>query len=263
MTAQTLIDADAIGLSVPVFEPQERSILQNPLAIVTDFYKGTEQRRDRVILDNVTLRLSAGDRLAVIGENGAGKSTLLRVLGGIYRPTTGRLTLNCNPRGLFDIALGFLPDATGLENIYLRSLEMGTPMSEIRTKLPGIADFSGLGDRLDKPFNSYSAGMRLRLAVSIALSVQPDVILLDEWIGAGDATFQVKVTARMNELVEGARGLVLASHNDNLLKRVCTHGIVMDHGHSVFHGALDEALAYYHEKIRPARAATLSAQKRA
>jgi ABC-type polysaccharide/polyol phosphate transport system ATPase subunit len=117
--------------------------------------------------------------------------------------------------------------------------------------IPGIVDFSGLGENIDKPFNTYSAGMRLRLAVSIALSVQPEVMLLDEWIGSGDATFQNKVTARMNSLVDGARGLMLASHNDALLKRVCTHGLVLSQGRCVFYGSVGEALDYYHTHINP------------
>lgn len=253
MATQVLIDAQKIGLSVPVYQAQERSILKNPLSLLADFYVGGESRTNRQLLENITFTLEAGDRMALIGENGAGKSTLLRVVGGIYRPTSGSLTLNCTPKGLFDIALGFQPDATGLENIYLRGLEMGMTMADVRLRLPEIIDFSGLGDHIDKAFNSYSAGMRLRLVVAIALSVQPDVMLLDEWIGAGDATFQAKVTARMNELVQGARGLMLASHNDVLLKRVCTRGMVLDHGSCVFVGPLNEALAHYHEKIRPMR----------
>ena len=254
MSDVALIDACRIGLSVPVFEPQERSILKNPLSLVTDFYFGGEQRTDHTLLDGISFRLMPGERIALIGENGAGKSTLLRVVGGIYRPSSGRLVLKCKPRGLFDIALGFQPEATGLENIYLRGLEMGLPMVAIREKLNEIADFSGLGDNIDKPFNSYSAGMRLRLAVAVALSVQPDVMLLDEWIGAGDATFQAKVTARMNDLVQGARGLMLASHNDTLLKRVCTKGMVLSGGRCVFQGDLKDALNYYHENIRQRRA---------
>lgn len=253
MATQVLIDAQKIGLSVPVYQAQERSILKNPLSLLADFYVGGEHRTNRQLLEDITFTLEAGDRMALIGENGAGKSTLLRVVGGIYRPTSGSLTLNCTPKGLFDIALGFQPDATGLENIYLRGLEMGMTMADVRLRLPEIIDFSGLGDHIDKAFNSYSAGMRLRLVVAIALSVQPDVMLLDEWIGAGDATFQAKVTARMNELVQGARGLMLASHNDVLLKRVCTRGMVLDHGRCVFVGPLNEALAHYHEKIRPMR----------
>lgn len=250
MSDQLLIDAVKIGFSMPVYQPQERSIMSNPMSLLTDFYTSGHARHIKEVLHDVTFQVRPGDRIGIIGQNGAGKSTLLRLIGGIYQPTKGTLKSNCRPKGLFDIAVGFVPDATGLENIYLRGLEMGMSMADIRAKVPAIVEFSGLAEAIDRPFVTYSAGMRLRLAVAIALSVQPDVMLLDEWIGAGDATFQVKVTARMNELVDGAKALMLASHNDALLKRVCNRGMVMDQGGCVFQGPIAEALDYYHTHIR-------------
>lgn len=251
MVGDVLIEALNIGLSIPVYLPQERSIMRNPASLVSDFYLNNRNRHVQELLIDLSFSLRAGQRLAVIGLNGAGKSTLLRLLGGIYRPTKGTLTINCMPKGLFDISLGFIGDATGLENIYLRGLEMGLTIAQIRELIPKIIDFSELSASIDKPLNTFSTGMRLRLAVSIALSVQPDVMLLDEWIGSGDSAFQSKVTERLNQLVDASRGLILASHNDVLLKRVCTSGIVLQKGRSVFLGELSEALGYYHEHIRP------------
>jgi ABC-type polysaccharide/polyol phosphate transport system ATPase subunit len=253
MVSDVLIEAKSIGLSVPVYLPQERSILRNPTSLLSDFYFNNGNRQVQVLLSDLSFSILAGQRLAVIGVNGAGKSTLLRLLGGIYRPTKGHLTINCEPKGLFDVSIGLLGDATGLENLYLRGLEMGLTINEIRQLMPQILEFSELSDAIDKPFNTYSTGMRLRLAVSLALSIQPDVMLLDEWIGAGDAAFQAKVTDRMNKLVDGSRALVLASHNDALLKRVCSHGIVLHKGRSVFMGGIDESLAHYHQHIRPSQ----------
>ncbi|HMN38422.1 MAG TPA: ATP-binding cassette domain-containing protein [Hyphomicrobium sp.] len=251
MDTLVLIDARNVGFSMPVYLPQERNIMANPMSLLSDFYTNQHARSVRQVLIGLTFTLRAGERLGIIGQNGAGKSTLLRVIGGVYQPTSGELIRNCAPMGLFDIASGFIQEATGLENIYLRGLEMGLRMKTIREKLPEIVEFSGLGESIDKPLNTYSAGMRLRLAVAVSLSVQPDVLLLDEWIGAGDAVFQAKVTARMNDLVDGARGLMLASHNDALLKRVCTRGLVMSHGRCIFLGPVDEALDYYHTHIDP------------
>ncbi|MEQ1719195.1 MAG: ABC transporter ATP-binding protein [Hyphomicrobium sp.] len=251
MTDSVLIDARDVGFSTPVILPQERSILTNPANLLADFYFNKPSRHSHALLSNITFSLSSGQRIGIIGPNGAGKSTLLRVLGGIYEPTQGTLTMNCSPRGLFDISMGFVGEATGLENIYLRGLEMGHTMPHIRSKIPEIIEFSELGDAIDKPFSTFSSGMRLRLAVALALIEQPDVMLLDEWIGAGDATFQNKVAARMNALVDGSRGLMLASHNDALLKRVCTHGLVMQKGRVVFQGGINEALSYYHQNVRP------------
>ena len=253
MADDVLMEAKNIGLSVPVYLPQERSILRNPASLLSDFYFNDRNRHFTELLRDFSFSLFPGQRLAIIGMNGAGKSTLLRLLGGIYRPTKGTLTINCKPKGLFDVSLGLLGDATGLENLYLRGLEMGLSTSEIRALLPQILEFSELSDAIDKPLNTYSTGMRLRLAVSLALSVQPDVMLLDEWIGSGDSMFQAKVTDRMNKLVDGSRGLILASHNDILLKRVCSHGIVIHKGQSVFSGGIDESLVYYHKYIRPSK----------
>lgn len=251
MIGQNLIDARDIGFAMPVYLPHDRSIVSNPMSLLRDFYLSGHERHIKPVLSGVTFQLRAGDRIGIIGQNGAGKSTLLRVLGGVYKPTRGRLSLNCKPVGLFDISTGFVQEATGIENIHLRAFEMGLSLVEIRGLIAGIVEFSGLSDSINKPFSSYSSGMRLRLAVAIALSVQPDVMLLDEWIGLGDAKFQAKVTARMNALVDGARGLLLASHNDILLKRVCTLGLVMHQGKCVYFGPIDDALDHYHAQIAP------------
>lgn len=255
MSGHYLVEAVGLGFSRPIFMPQERSIMSNPLSLLADFYPGGHERHIKEVLSDIDFVLRPGDRVGMIGHNGAGKSTLLRLVGGVYQPTKGKLAVNCQPQGLFDISLGFVPDATGVENIYLRGLEMGLTMKAIREKISGIIEFSGLSQNIDKPFTTYSAGMRLRLAVAIALSSQPDVMLLDEWIGAGDATFQTKVTARMNELVDGARALMLASHNDSLLKRVCTLGMVMHQGKCVYQGPIVDALAHYHKHIGTPQAA--------
>lgn len=249
MTGKILIDARDIGLAMPVYLPNDRSLIANPMSLLRDFYLGGHDRQIKQVLTGITFQLEVGDRIGVIGTNGAGKSTLLRLLGGIYKPTSGRLDMRCKPMGLFDIATGFVQDATGIENITLRGYEIGLLAAEIRRLIPEIVEFSGLADSINKPFSSFSSGMRLRLAVAIALSVQPDVMLLDEWIGLGDAKFQAKVTARMNALVDGSRGLLLASHNDALLKRVCTHGLVIHQGRSIYFGAIGEALEHYHAEI--------------
>ena len=131
-----LIDARSIGLSVPVISPKDRSILSNPSSLLSDFYFGNTVREPQALLSDISFKLHTGEKLAVIGSNGAGKSTLLRLLGGIYQPTQGNLSLKCTPRGLFDVAVGFVGEATGLENIYLRGLEMGLSMSAIRALIP-------------------------------------------------------------------------------------------------------------------------------
>lgn len=242
---QPLIEASNITLKVPVFRPGERQLLSSPTKFLTDLYFSRSRRSVATLLDDVSFTLSPGMRLGVIGANGAGKSTLLRVLAGIYVPTTGRLTVNGTAKGLFDISLGMNQEATGLENIYMRGLQMGLKLREIKALVPEIIAFAELKEDIEKPFNTYSTGMRLRLAVSISTMIEPDILLLDEWIGTGDARFRDKVRARMDKLVELSRGLIIATHNASLMKSLCTHGLVLAKGRMLFFGNLGEALDRY------------------
>ncbi|MGD9668433.1 MAG: ATP-binding cassette domain-containing protein [Hyphomicrobiaceae bacterium] len=243
----TLIDAQSLTLHVPVITQADRSLRANPLRFISDLYLARSTRGAATLLEGISFKMEAGQRLGVIGANGAGKSTLLRVLAGIYQPSSGRLVVNGEAKGLFDISLGMQQEATGLENIYMRGLQMGLGLREIRKLVPEVLEFSELAEHIDKPLSTYSTGMRLRLAVAVSTMIEPDILLLDEWIGAGDARFSEKVKVRMMGLVEGSRGLVLATHNDILMRSLCTHGIVLDKGQMCFAGTLDDALKFYKE----------------
>ncbi|MCB1457573.1 MAG: ABC transporter ATP-binding protein [Nitratireductor sp.] len=243
-----LVEAQNLTLHVPVETAAERSLKLNPLGFVRDIYFGRTARKVATLLERITFKLHAGERLGLIGANGAGKSTLLRVLAGIYAPSSGALTVNGTATGLFDISLGMHPDATGLENIYLRGLQMGLGLKEARALVPEVLEFSELADNIRKPLRTYSSGMQLRLAFSISTMIKPDILLLDEWIGAGDAGFQVKSQARMMSLVEDSRGLVIATHNAGLMKSLCTHGLVLSGGRNVYYGKVDDALAFFMEE---------------
>ncbi len=244
-----LLEASHVSLGVPVFQAGDREILANPLRFISDLYLSRTTRATAYLLDDISITLLRGERLGVVGSNGAGKSTLLRLLAGIYRPTVGELTTHGTVKGLFDISLGMNPEATGLENIYMRGLQMGLGLKEIRQMIPAVLEFSELEDAIERPLNTFSTGMRLRLAVAVSTMHAPDLLLLDEWIGTGDAHFRDKIRARMDRLVEDSRGLVLATHNVGLMKTLCTRGIVMDKGKIVFSGALDDVLNYYREEI--------------
>ncbi len=235
---------------MPVFLPDDRQLLSNPLKFLTDLYFSRSRRGSVTILDGISFRLMPGERLGVIGANGAGKSTLLRVLAGIYAPTMGEVNVNGSVQGLFDISLGMHPEATGLENIYLRGLRMDLKLMRIKDLVEDVIAFSELEDDIDKPFNTYSTGMRLRLAVAISTMIAPDILLLDEWIGAGDVHFRKKVQARMDGLIEMSRGLIIATHSTGLMKSLCTHGLVLSKGKVVFCGDLDDALRCY-EPAKP------------
>ena len=245
----TLIDAQDLTLHVPVVTQSDRSLRANPLRLISDFYLSRSTRVTATLLDNVNFKLLAGQRLGIIGENGAGKSTLLRVIAGIYQPSSGRLVVCGKAKGLFDISLGMQPEATGLENIYMRGLQMGMSLRSVRKLVPEVLEFSELSEHIDNPLSTYSTGMRLRLAIAISTMIEPDILLLDEWIGAGDARFNEKVKARMMSLVEGSRGLVIATHNTALMRSLCTHGLVLQKGRMRFVGPLDEALQVYQDQI--------------
>ena len=248
MPKQTaLVTATNISFSVPVFRPTDRQMMSNPLRFISDLYFSGTRRQVTTILDGISFELSAGDRLGLIGRNGAGKSTLLRLIANIYVPTSGTIVVNGTSKGLFDISLGMNPEATGLENIYMRGLQMGLSLKDVRALLPSILEFSELHDAIELPINSYSTGMRLRLAVSVSTMITPDVLLLDEWIGTGDAHFRAKVKERMDSLIATSKGLVIATHNVGLMRSLCNKGMVLEKGRIGFMGDLDHALDYYHE----------------
>ncbi|UGB44997.1 ABC transporter ATP-binding protein [Frateuria edaphi] len=182
-------------------------------------------------LQDVSFELAAGDRLALVGSNGAGKSTLLKVLYGIYQPTDGCVEISGRVDALFNINIGFRREATGRRNIELRGLINGWSREEIAERMEEIIDFSELGDFIDMPFKSYSQGMGARLAFSIATSLEPEILLMDEWIGAGDPAFQEKARLRMEAIAEKAGIIVLASHNHALLKRACNKVLELEGGH--------------------------------
>ncbi len=183
---------------------------------------GTGRNRHVTALDGVSFSLASGDRLGLVGPNGAGKTTLLKLLYGIYSPTSGSVQIKGRVDALFNITLGFRPEATGRRNIVLRGLINGWPMKLIEERMEEIIAFSELGEFIDMPMKSYSQGMAARLAFSVATCLEPEILLMDEWIGAGDQAFQQKAKQRMQEIAEKAGIIVLASHSQNLLRNTCT-----------------------------------------
>ncbi len=203
-------------------------------------------------LRDINLDLHDGDRLGVIGHNGAGKSTLLKLMAGVYPPTGGQRVVEGSISSLFDIALGFEGDASGWDNIRYRGYLQGeTPLS-IGKKLQEIAEFSELGQFLDMPVRYYSAGMMIRLAFSIASSIEPEILLIDEVLAAGDLSFQNKAKKRMQELMSQARLMVLISHNLEDIPSMCPKVAWLDHGRLVRVGPAQDVIDDYRHSVSQA-----------
>lgn len=228
--------ADNLGLTYRIHEKMtlRPSSLKRLATGGTIIARG--RRRHVVALDGVSFALEAGDRLGLVGPNGAGKTTLLKLLYGIFEPTSGRLGISGRVDALFNIDLGFRPEASGRRNIELRGLINGWTHEQIASRIEGIIAFSELGDFIDLPLRSYSAGMAARLAFSIATSFEPEILLMDEWIGAGDDAFQKKTARRMDEMAERAGIIVLASHNAELIARTCNKTLRLEKGKVVQFG---------------------------
>ena len=198
----------------------------------------------RAIAD-VNFTLKDGDRLAIVGVNGSGKSTLLRVLGGVLPPDFGQVYADGSLRGIFSLSVGATPAATGRQNILLSGLVAGRSRQEVEEKADEIAEFSELGRFLDMPFQSYSAGMKMRLLFAASTAFRPDILILDEWLSAGDARFRAKAQTRMRELADEAGVLVLAAHSSTTLKNVCNRALWLDEGRMRMIGDVDEVLDAY------------------
>ena len=247
MSQDPLIRLTDVNLSIPTSWEASRTLMSGSVSFLSNLYGKSAQRRHVDILKNLNLTIGSGERVAIMGLNGAGKSTLLRLLAGVYFPTTGTIVRNGTVRGLFDISLGTHPEATGIENIYLRGLQMGIDLRETKDMMKEVSEFSELGEHLNKPFNTYSAGMRMRLILSISTLINPDVLLLDEWIGAGDEAFRLKMKSRMEKMISESKSLVLASHNMYLLRAFCSRAIVVENGSIVFDGEIKSAQEKYTE----------------
>jgi len=207
-------------------------------------------------LKGVTLSAADGDRIGIVGHNGAGKSTLLKMLAGVYPPTRGTRRVTGRVCSLFDISLGFEHEANGWENIKYRAYLMGETPATLQRKIQGIAEFSELGDFLNIPVRYYSSGMLVRLAFSISTAVNPEVLLIDEVLSAGDMAFQIKARNRMKEMMATARLMVLVTHEVNSVEEICNRALWMQHGSVVMDGPPDRVVAAYRASMSaPAEAA--------
>jgi len=212
---------------------------------------GANRTRSVVALEDISFELKDGDRLGLIGRNGSGKSTLLRIIAGIYEPLEGRARIEGAVAGLFSVGLGVHPETTGFRNIMLSGLMAGYSRAQVTDMMPEIAAFCDLGEYLDMPVRTYSNGMAMRLKFACATAFDADIILMDEWLGAGDPSFQDKAQKRLRKMVDEAGILMLASHNHSVIRKSCNKLAWLDRGRLRAFGDVEEVLAYHDEATRP------------
>ncbi len=200
-------------------------------------------------LKSVNFQMNEKERVGIIGLNGSGKSTLLKVLSGILKPTSGDMHIQGSVHPLIEVGAGFDPEFTGRENIYLNGYMLGYTKKQLKLKEQEIIDFTELGQFIDVPVKYYSSGMSVRLAFTIATSISPDIMIIDEMLAAGDATFIAKAEKRINSLIDKARALVVVSHDMNFISRICNRCIVMNKGEIIFDSTTAESLDFYHKLV--------------
>ena len=236
-----------LSVDFPVYQGGSQSLKKMLVAATTqgNLARDAMDRINVRALNGVTLDIEDGDRLGLIGPNGAGKTTLLRILAGIYHPTRGEVYSSGKVSALLDVSVGLNPEATGRENIILRGMYMDIHPREMRSRIDEIAEFTELGPYLDMPTRTYSAGMMVRLGFAVSTCVPPEILLMDEWLSAGDASFLDKAQRRMEKFVGSSSILVLASHSTDLLRRWCNRGLLLQQGRIATQGDIEEVVEAY------------------
>ena len=246
------IDVRGACVNFPIFDAKTRSLKKALLGTVGR--AGGKIGMDAKVpvieaLRDITLSLRHGDRVGLIGHNGAGKSTLLRLLSGIYEPTMGVSRIVGKVAPVFDLGVGMDPEISGYENIIIRGLFLGMTRKQMQARVDDIAEFTELGDYLSMPLRTYSTGMRVRLALGVVTSIDPEILLLDEGIGAVDAAFLDKARDRLHDLVRRSGILVFASHSDDLLIEWCSTAIWLEEGRLRDQGTASDVVARYNGRV--------------
>ena len=252
MASIELVDA---SVEIPIFNSRGRSLKTTLIRRVGGQVE--TDGRDVVTvkaLRHVDLSLRPGDRLGLIGHNGAGKSTLLRVFAGSYEPSTGRADIYGTVSSLIDMEMGMDPELTGADNIIQRGVFLGMSLKEARRAIPNVAEFSELGPYLHLPMRTYSSGMRMRLAFATSTTRHPDILLFDEMISFGDASFAARARARLDAMLDRAKILVLASHDIDSIKAYCNRAVLLEAGTVVADGPIDELWQRYVDGVAQAAA---------
>ncbi len=241
MKSENIIEVRDLNVRYRTYRSKRRTLRESAIRSLLN-------RDERVVvhaLKDVSFEVPRGQCLGVVGQNGAGKSTLCLVLSRIMDPTSGSVEVRGNVSALLTLGAGFQTDLTGADNIELNCAFLGLTPSEIRDQYESIVEFSGLGDAIGQPVRTYSNGMRARLAFSIAQSIQPEVLVIDELMGVGDEDFRTKSTARMKELIAASQALIVVSHNMDTVRSLCDRVVWLHHGELRAAGGVEEVVSEY------------------
>lgn len=243
------IRARDIGLDLPLYTQEQRSIRATSSLFLRAAFQ-PPRRILRTTLDGISFDIDEGERVALVGRNGAGKSTLLKILVGAYPPSRGTLEVVGSRQALLNLSLGFNSEATLVENILLRGIAMGMKPAQAASIADDVLEFSELQEKAGHRLRTLSSGQRIRLGFALATAMQNEILIMDEWLGAGDASFIKKAKERIRARVDNAKIVVLASHNASLLKSVCNRALLLDEGRLVAIGDVEEVLAKYQKILR-------------
>ncbi len=208
------------------------------------FFKNKKAKINKA-LKNVTFDIYKGEAVGLIGDNGAGKSTILKHITGVAFPTEGEVVVNGKVAALLELTAGFSMEMTGRENIYLKGYILGLTDKEIKRLEERIIDFAELGDYIDQPVRTYSSGMKMRLGFAINVNIEPDVLVIDEALSVGDATFKKKCKKKIADTIKSGVTVLYVSHNAESVKELCTRAIYLKKGQLIYDGTVDDALAVY------------------
>jgi len=236
----TYIDIKSLSLEFELYDSSKQSLKKKIIhKAVGGFIEHKDSKKTIVkALNNIDLKINSGDRVGILGHNGSGKSSLLQVIAGIYEPTSGKIDQHGTLTALIDINQGLDFEATGYENILLKGILHGYSLKEIKKNLNSIIEFSGLGDFINMPIKNYSTGMVLRLAFASSTFKNQNIFVLDEWLSVGDDDFLKKCELRLTELIKDSDILVFATHDTNLLNRICNKYVRLESGTIVEQGKI-------------------------
>src|SRR5512141_488159 len=234
-----------------------RTLQEEVIALPKALWKRATGRSDSLetfwALEDVSFEVNEGEVVGIIGRNGAGKSTLLKILSRITEPTRGRVDIYGRVGALLEVGTGFHPELTGRENIFLSGAILGMRKAEIARQFDKIVDFAEVEQFIDTPTKRYSSGMYTRLAFAVAAHLEPEILLVDEVLAVGDASFQKKCLGKMEDVAGEGRTVFFVSHNTQAVRQLCTRCILLEHGQVAADGPTDSTLAIYNQRLRDTR----------